>query len=141
MILLALIWLGLFSACSATTPIPLQRLGEEGLEISHRANYSSTPEIKVHTAQQLVVHAAKYDSLSKGSVESPDVVKARQLRRDERKAAGMLMQEAAQDYEKRKDQEQARATYQTLLTTFTDDEERPLRDRAESSLRRLDQTE
>ncbi len=75
---------------------------------------------------------AKYDQLMNRSTDSPYIVQAHRFQREERTAAIALMREAADDYSTRKDLTRARTTYQSVVTTFWEDDDRLSRESAES---------
>ncbi len=128
----------LLAGCAAA-PTHLQLLAEEGLQLRKGTDYSSSPEAKLHTAQELVAHAAKYDQLMNRSTDSAYLVQAHRFQRDEREAALTLMREAAEDYTVRKDTARARRTYESVVSTFWEEDQRPIRESAEASLAQLNE--
>lgn len=132
-----LYWVMLVAGCAAA-PTHLQLLAEEGLQLRKGTDYSSSPEAKLHTAQELVAHAAKYDQLMNRTTDSAYLVQAHRFQRDEREAALLLMREAAEDYTVRKDTARARRTYESVVSTFWEEDQRAIRESAEASLSRLD---
>ncbi len=136
---LLVILLALFS-CVAE-PSQLQGLGDEGLRITKRVNFSSSPEAKLQVAQDLLTHASMYDQLISRSTDARYVANAHRLQRQEREAAALLMREAATDYATRKDLASARHVYQSILTSFPEEEYDPIRRAAESSLNQLNDLE
>jgi hypothetical protein len=128
-------------ASCAAEPTPLQLIADEGLGITKRVNFSSSPEAKLQTAQDLLTHAAQYDQLISRSTALEYTAKAQRFQRQEREAAAMLMREAAADYARQKKMAKARDIYQSIVTTFPEEEYRPIRRSAESSLQQLDEIE
>ncbi len=118
MFLPVMVSLLLVLASCAPAPTHLQLLADEGIRISYRADFSSSPEAKLQRAQELVAHAGKYDQLMNRSTDSPYIFQAHRFQREERAAAITLMREAAEDYTTRKDMVRARTTYQSVVTTF-----------------------
>ena len=117
----------LLTSCGAE-PSRLQHMADEGLAITQRVNFSATPEAKLQVAQELLTHASLYDQLISRATTLDRVARARGFQRLEREAASALMREAATDYVKRKDLAHARHVfYQSILTTFPQDEYRPIR--------------
>ena len=92
----------------AAEPSQLQRLGDEGLSITKRVNFSSPPEAKLQAAQDLLTHASIYDQLINRSTDARFIAKAHRVQHQEREAAATLMREAAADYVKRNDMAKAR---------------------------------
>ena len=134
-----LYWVVLLAGCAAA-PTHLQLLAEEGIQLlRQKIDYSSSPEAKLRTAQELVAHAAKYDQLMNRSTDSAYLVQAHQFQRDEREAALTLMREAAEDYAVRRDTARARSTYESVVSTFWEADQRPIRESAEASLARLNE--
>ena len=138
--LLLVILLLALSGCAAE-PSPLQSLGDEGLRITKRVNFSSSPEAKLQVARDLLTHASTYDQLMSRSTDVPYVSKAQRFQRQEREAAATLMREAAADYAKRNDIATARGVYQSIFTSFPEEEYLPIRRAAESSLNQLNDME
>ena len=133
-----LYWVVLLAGCAAA-PTHLQLLAEEGIQLRQGIDYSSSPEAKLHTAQELVAHAAKYDQLMNRSTDSAYLDQAHQFQRDEREAALTLMREAAEDYVVRRDTARARSTYESVVSTFWEADQRPIRESAEALLARLNE--
>ena len=128
------------SGCAAE-PSQLQSLGDEGLSITKRVNFSSSSEAKLQTAQDLLTHASTYDQLMSRSTDVRYVSKAQRFQRQEREAAAALMREAAADYAKRNYIRKAREVYQSIFTSFPEEEYSPIRRAAESSLNQLNDME
>ena len=126
-----------FLAGCAATPTHLQLLAEEGIKLCKRIDYSSSPETKLQTAQELVAHAAKYDQIMNRSTDSLYIIQAHRFQRDEREAALTLMREAAEDYTTRNDTARARSAYQSVVSTFWEEDQRSIRESAEASLAQL----
>ena len=126
----------LLAGCAAA-PTHLQLLAEEGIRLRKGIEYSASPEAKLQTAQELVAHAAKYDQIMNRSTDSRYIIQAHRFQRDERDAALTLMREAAEDYTTRHDTARARSTYQSVVSTFWEEDQRPIRESAESSLAQL----
>ena len=127
-------------SCAAETS-PLQDMADEGLGISKGVHFSSPPELKVQLAQDLLTHASKYDHLISRSPDLAYTAKAQGFQRQEREAAATLMREAAADYAKRQDMANARALYQSIVTSFPEKEYGPIRRAAESALTQLNDME
>jgi hypothetical protein len=130
----------LLAGCAAT-PTHLQVMADEGIQLRKRVNFSSSPEAKLQMAQDLVAHAAKYDQLINRSIDPAYLLRAHRFQQDERDAALTLMREAAEDYMVRKDVARARATYESVVSTFWEADQRPIRESAEASLTRLEKLE
>lgn len=128
------------SGCEAE-PSQLQSLGDEGLSITKRVNFSSSPEAKLQAAEDLLTHASTYDQLISRSNDVRFVAKAHRIQRQEREAVATLMHEAAADYAKRNDIVTARDVYQSVFTSFPEEEYLPIRRAAESSLNQLNDTQ
>ena len=120
---------------------PLQDMADEGLGLTKGVRFWSPPEVKLHTAHDLLTHASKYDQLISRSTAPGYTAKAQRVQRLEREAAATLMREAAGDYAKRQDIAKARAVYQSIVTSFTEEEYGPIRRAAESSLHQLNDME
>ena len=129
-----------FAACAADSS-QLQELVDEGLRITKRVNFRSSPETKLQTAQDLLTHASKYDHLTSQSTALEYTAKARSFQRQEREAAATLMREAAADYAKRQQMAKARDVYNSILSRFPDEDYRLIRQAVESSLTQLDELE
>ena len=102
-----------------------------------RVNFSSPPEAKLQVARDLLTHASMYDQPISRSTEVRYVANAHRLQRQEREAAAVLMREAADDYAKGQDLAKARAAYQSIITSFPEEDYGPIRRAAESSLNQL----
>lgn len=122
-------------ACTGT-PSPLEPIANEGLAIMKRVNFESPPEAKLQTAQELVTHASRYETLA-GDPTTTTSLEAARFRHNERGAAATLMRDAADDYETHRQPEKARDVYQLILRTFTDAREAHIRQSADSELSRL----
>ena len=120
---------------------PLQDMADEGLGLTKGVQFSSPPEVKLHTAQDLLTHASKYDQLISRSTAPDYTAKAHRVQHQEREAAAILMREAAADYAKRQDMAKARAVYQSIVTNFPEEEYLPIRRAAESALHQLNDME
>lgn len=121
--------------CSAT-PSPLEPIANEGLAIMKRVNFESTPDAKLQTAQELVTHASRYETLAEDPVTTTSLEAAR-FRHNERGAAATLMRDAADDYETHRQPDKARDVYHLILKTFTDTREAHIRQSADAELSRL----
>lgn len=141
MLLRSLVAIWLVLAGCAAEPSQLQNFGDEGLSLTKRVDFGSTPEAKLQTAQELWSHASKYDQLISRSTELSYSAKAYGFQRQEREAAAVLMREAAADYAKRQNMTKAREIYQFLFTNFPEDEYRSIRQAAETSLNQLNEIE
>ena len=82
-----------------------------------------------------------YDQLISRSTEVRYVANAHRLQRQEREAAVTLMREAAADYAKRNDIGKAREVYQSIVTSFPEEDYGPIRRAAESALTQLNDIE
>jgi hypothetical protein len=127
----------LLAGCAAA-PTHLQVMAEEGLQLRKRTHFSSSPEVKLHVAQDLVAHAAQYDQLMNRSTDSAYLLQAHRFQREERESALALMREAAEDYLARQDTVHARSTYHAVVSAFWEEDQRPIRESAESSLALLE---
>ena len=116
-------------------------MADEGLGLTKGVQFSSPPEVKLHTAQDLLTHASKYDQLISRSTAPDYTAKAHRVQHQEREAAATLMREAAADYAKRQDMAKARAIYQSIVTNFSEEEYLPIRRAAESALHQLNDME
>jgi len=128
------------SGCAVESS-PLQDMADEGLVITKGVPFSAPPEVKLHTAQDLLTHASKYDQLISRSTAPAYTAKAHRIQHQEREAAATLMREAAADYAKRQDMAKARAIYQSIVTNFPEEKYGPIRRAAESALTQLNDME
>src|SRR3712207_1891691 len=94
-VLLPILFMLPLTNCAGESP-RLQRLINEGLDLTKSINFSSRPEDKIATARKLFEHAQQYDPVVSGAPEQ-ESMKARRFQRQEREKAATLLREAAED--------------------------------------------
>jgi hypothetical protein len=120
-------------------PTTAQQIADEGLAIIQHVDVKAAPEAKLHTADELLRHAKKYEQLMSRSTDPQYSWKVEAFQLHERKAVAVLMRLAAEEYVQSRDMAKARTVYNSMLEIFPDtDNEGPIRRSAMSALNTLE---